>query len=245
MFKKMQLLSPSDITCKENLIFHEPVQYTIKNTDLEYEKIKIETNYPNGEEGPLVIESPFLFSFGVNERRDKYSNRLVGYSIPVCLWSKDKKPTQEEKDFYEFLKFLTESCHKKLDEEYCTEMANCLNYPLYQKDKTKPPVLYAKLMYSERLDKIISLFRVKGNKNPDPLDFLNKYCNVKLALLIEGIYISDEVVSIQMKVHEVYVKPLKQRQSLLNIEEEEEQEEEESEEEEETEEEEEQEEEEG
>ena len=215
----MQLKSPSDICCKENLIFHVPVQYNVKNTKLEYERIKIETNYPNNKQGPLIIESPLLFSFGVNERRDKPTNKLIGYSIPVCLWSKDKKPTQEEKDFYEFLKFLTESCHEKLDEEYCPEMANCLNYPLYQKDKTKPPVLYAKLMYSEKSDKILSSFRVKGNQDPDPLDFLNQYCNVKLALLIEGIYISDKVVSIQMKVYEVYVKPLKQRELLLAIEE--------------------------
>ena len=215
----MQLKSPSDICCKENLIFHVPVQYNVKNTKLEYERIKIETPYPNNKQGPLVIESPLLFSFGVNERRDKLTNKLVGYSIPVCLWSKDKKPTPEEKEFFECLNFLHKSCFEKLKDEYCVEMANCLNHPLYQKDKTKSPVLYAKLKYSEKSDKILSSFRVKGNQDPDPLEFLNQYCNVKLALLIEGIYISGSVVSIQMKVHEVYVKPLKQRELLLTIEE--------------------------
>ena len=34
---------------------------------------------------------------------------------------------------------------------------------------------------------------------------------------IEGIYISKNVTSLQIKVHEVYVKPLKPRESLLNI----------------------------
>ena len=214
----MHLISPSKL-CKENLIFHEVVAHTVKNTDLEYERIKIETNYPNNKKGPLVIESPFLFSFGVNERRDKVTNSLVGYSIPVCLWSKDKKLTPEEKEFFKCLKFLEESCFDKLENVYGPEIANSLSQLLYQKDETKSPVLYAKLMYSEKSDKILSLFKVKGNQNPDPLDFLNQYCNVKLALLIEGIYISESVVSIQMKVHEVYIKPLKQRQSLLTIEE--------------------------
>ena len=48
-----------------------------------------------------------------------------------------------------------------------------------------------------------------------------------MALIIEGIFISKTVTSLQMKVHECYVKPLKPRESLLTIEEEEEEEEEE------------------
>ena len=217
----MQLKSPSDICCKENLIFHKPVQYTVKNSKSVYHRIKIETTYPNDKQGPLVIESPLLFSFGVNERRDKYTNKLVGYSIPVCLWSKDKKPTQEEEEFFKCLKFLEKSCFDQLEDVYGPEIASSLSKLLYhnQKDKTKPPVLYAKLKYSEKSDKIFSSFRMKGNQDPDPLDFLNQYCNVKMALLVEGIYISESVVSIQMKVEEVYVKPLKQRELLMTIEE--------------------------
>ena len=43
-----------------------------------------------------------------------------------------------------------------------------------------------------------------------------------MALIIEGIFISKTVTSLQIKVHECYVKPLKPRESLLTIEEEEE-----------------------
>ena len=45
-----------------------------------------------------------------------------------------------------------------------------------------------------------------------------------MALIIEGIFISKTVTSLQIKVHECYVKPLKPRESLLTIEEEEEEE---------------------
>ena len=48
-----------------------------------------------------------------------------------------------------------------------------------------------------------------------------------MALVIEGVFISKTVTSLQIKVHECYVKPLKPRESLLTIEEEEEEEEEE------------------
>ena len=43
-----------------------------------------------------------------------------------------------------------------------------------------------------------------------------------MALIIEGIFISKTVTSLQIKVHECYVKPLKPGESLLTIEEEEE-----------------------
>ena len=42
-----------------------------------------------------------------------------------------------------------------------------------------------------------------------------------MALIIEGIFISKTVTSLQIKVHECYVKPLKPREALLTIEEEE------------------------
>ena len=84
------------------------------------------------------------------------------------------------------------------------------------------PVLYAKLIYSEKSKKILSLFKEKGGKDLNPFKHINQYCNVKLALIIEGIFISKTVTSLQIKVHECYVKPLKPRESLITIEEEEE-----------------------
>ena len=45
-----------------------------------------------------------------------------------------------------------------------------------------------------------------------------------MALIIEGIFISKTVTSLQIKVHECHVKPLKPRESLLTIEEENEEE---------------------
>ena len=164
----------------------------------------------------------------MNERLDRVTEEIIGYSIPVSLWSKDKKPTKEEKEFASCLKFIEKSCNEKLEEFYGPEVSNSLGKLIYypNNDKKRPPMLYAKLIYSEKSDEILSIFRVKGNQDPDPLVFLNKYCTVKMALIIESIFISDSVVSIQVKVHEVYVKSQKQkeRQSLLTIPEESEEE---------------------
>ena len=43
-----------------------------------------------------------------------------------------------------------------------------------------------------------------------------------MALIIEGIFINKTVTSLQIKVHECYIKELKPRESLLTIEEEDE-----------------------
>ena len=63
---------------------------------------------------------------------------------------------------------------------------------------------------------------MKGKKKVNPFNYLNQYCNVKMALIIEGIFISKTVSSLQIKVHECYIKELKPRESLLTIEEEDE-----------------------
>ena len=189
------------------------------------------------KKGSLVIETPFLFSFGVNEKKDQNTNKLVGYSIPVCLWEKDSSPNLKEDQFYQFLCKLTEICQKNLEEEYGPDLAYSLSEPLYYKqieytdkkgkkktkrDPSAAPVLYAKLIYSEKLKKILSLFHVKGKKKVNPFNYLNQYCNVKMALIIEGIFIGKTVTSLQIKVHECYIKELKPRESLLTIEEEDE-----------------------
>ena len=65
------------------------------------------------------------------------------------------------------------------------------------------------------------MFKGKGGKDLNPFKYINQYCNVKMAVIVEGIFISKTVTSLQLKVHECYIKPLKPRESLLSIEEEE------------------------
>ena len=230
----MQLTSIQDLN-PQSIIFNEAKEYNVKDSKMKYKRIPIETVYPNGKKGSLVIETPFLFSFGVNEKKDQNTNKLVGYSIPVCLWEKDSSPNLKEEQFYRFLCKLTEICKEYLEEEYGADLASSLSEPLYYKqieytdkkgkkktkrDPSAAPVLYAKRVYSDKLKKILSLFHVKGKKKVNPFNYLNQYCNVKMALIIEGIFISKTVTSLQIKVHECYIKELKPRESLLKIEEE-------------------------
>ena len=230
----MQLSSYENIT-QENIIFNEAKEYKVKDSKIKYKRIPIEVKYPNGKKGALVLESPVLFSFGVNEKKNQETNKLVGYSIPVCLWAKDSEPNTKEKAFFVILNDVVSMCHSHLESEYGADLASSLSLPFYYKqieytdkkgkkktkvDESSAPVLYAKLIYSEKSKKILSLFKGKGGKDLNPFKYINQYCNVKLALIIEGIFISKTVTSLQIKVHECYVNPLKPRETLLKIEEE-------------------------
>ena len=84
-----------------------------------------------------------------------------------------------------------------------------------KRDESAAPVLSIKLIYSEKSKKILSLFKTKGKDSVNPFKYLGQYCNVKMAIIIEGIFMSKTITSIQVKAHEVYIKPLKPLQSLL------------------------------
>ena len=230
----MRLSKYEDVT-KENIIFNKTKEYKVKDTNIKYKRIKIEVNYPNGKRGPLVVETPLLFSFGVSENKDQKKGKLNGYSIPVCLWDRDGVPNQKELSFFEVINSINSLCQNHLEEEYGPDLASYMTSPFYfktitytdkkgrektKKDDTSAPLLYAKLIYSEKSKKILSLFKGKGGRDLNPFKYINQYCNVKLALIIEGIFISKTVTSLQIKVHECYVKPLKPREALLTIEEE-------------------------
>ena len=185
---------------------------------------------PNGKLTPLVVETPFLFPFGISERKDQETNKVSGYSIPVCLWKKDVEPSQKEMNFFNNLNKVQELCHDHLSREYDENEAACLSDVLYykqieqvdgkgkikkKKDKSSAPVLYVKLIYSSENKKFSTIFKVKGNKEVKPLDYKDKYFNTRMAIIFDSIYLGKTSISIQVKAHEVYILPFEERKSIL------------------------------
>ena len=165
----MQLSKLENLT-KENSAFHEPKDFQLRNSNIKYKRIKIETKLPNGKTSPLVLETPFLFSFGVSERQNQETIQLNGYSIHVYLWKKDEKPNQKEEDFYTALKKIHSVCQDHLAEYYGDNEASSFGEILYykqieyqnskgktkkKKDESSSPVLYVKLIYSDKTKKNI------------------------------------------------------------------------------------------
>ena len=136
-----------------------------------------------------------MFSFGISERKDQETNKISGYSIPVCLWKKDAEPNQKETNFLNIINKVFDLCQNHLSREYGENEATSLSEILYykqveyidpkgkskkKKDKTTAPVLYVKLIYSSDTKKFSTLFRVKGKEEVKPLDYKDKYFNTRM-----------------------------------------------------------------
>ena len=174
----MQLSSFENIT-EDNIVFHSAKKHNVPNSKIKYQRIKIERKLPNGKLTPLVVETPFLFSFGISERKDQETNKISGYSIPVCLWKKDAEPNQKETNFFNTINKVQDLCRDHLSSDYGENEATSLSEILYykqieyvdkkgktkkRKDKTSAPVLYVKLIYSSDTKKFSTIFRVKGKR---------------------------------------------------------------------------------
>lgn len=205
---------------KKTIIFNQPREFN--KDDISYKRIPIEIKYSKTKKGPLIIQTPFLYSFGVSENIDKKSGKLNGYSIPACLWSKGTSPNTREQSFYDVLILLKNLCEENLGSE--------VSLPLYYKkieikdrkgnkktkiDESAAPILYSKLIYSDKSKKFLSLFNGAKGEKLDPLKYIDFNCCVKLALTIEGIFISENTTSLQIKVYECYVKELPEKKSLI------------------------------
>ena len=227
----MQLSIFENIT-EDNIVFQTAKKHKVPNSKIKYERIKFERKLPNGKTTPLVVETPFLFSFGISERKDQETNKINGYSIPVCVWKKDAEPNQKETNFLNIIKKVYNLCQDHLSREYGENEASSLSDMLYYKqveqvdkkgktkkkrDESSSPVLYVKLIYSSDTKKFSTIFRVKGNKEVKPLDYKDKYFNTRMAIIFYSIYKGRNSVSIQVKAHEVHILPFEERKSILDF----------------------------
>ena len=86
----MMLTSYENLT-QDNIIFKEAKEFKVKDSKIKYKRIPIEIKYSNGKKGPLVIETPFVFSFGVSEKKNQETNKLVGYGLKIANQIRKKK----------------------------------------------------------------------------------------------------------------------------------------------------------
>ena len=235
----MQLSSFENIN-EDNIVFHSAKKFKIPNSKMKYERIKIEMKLPDDKTTPLVVATPILFSFGLSERKDQETNKINGYSIPICLWKKDAEPNQKETNFLNIINKVQELCQDHISREYGGNESSSLSDMLYyklqeyhdkkgkpkkKKDLSSSPVLYVKLIYSTETKKFSAIFKVKGKQEVKPLEYKDKFFNTRMAIIFDSIYLGGKSISIQVKAHEVHILPFEERKPLLEYIEEEEEEE--------------------
>lgn len=172
---------------------------------------------------PLILKTPpNLLSFGVQEIKEKETDTVIGYQMPICLWDK-RKTSNEEKLFSSKLEDIQNYCKEYLDDsrdEYSNITDDLLNkfnilnwkYENGVKVEEKGPILYVKLMNNKNKNITTYFVDDKTNTNIDPLDFLNKKCLVEAAIKFDNIVINNRV-QLQLRLFEVRVKRINNRKT--------------------------------
>lgn len=204
------------------MIFSQSQKNTIPNSVLTYQRININSRNEDGTVGDLILKTPMLFSFGVQESKSMETKEINGYVMPLCMWDRNN-PSAEERAWTDMFDKICNHCKEYLVNnkndigKWDLEMNDLKKFnPLHWKrDKTTGrieegtgPTLYAKLISSKRdgVDKILSSFYDADTcEEINPLDILNKYCHVIAAIKIESIFIGTRI-ALQIKLWEVEVR---------------------------------------
>lgn len=199
-----------------NIIFSDPQAGSIPDSKpaISFKRINIQTRNPDGSIGDLILETEKLFSFGVSENVNMETGKVNGYVLPLCLYNKDC-PSEKEKEWVTTFNNIVDkikshliNVRESIDQDDLDERdLKKLNPLYYKKEKGKivdgaGPALYAKLMMSKKLNKIMTLFINPSNDQEiDPLELIGKFGFAKSAIKFESIFIGNKI-SLQIKVHE-------------------------------------------
>lgn len=219
-------LTPASGYKTSRMIFSDPVAGSIPNSkpSIEFMRIFIKTKNADGTIGDLILPTERLFSFGIQQNVSQETGKVNGYSMPLCMWSKEDDPNasneqrEKEKEWVETFEAIIDKCKKHLIEvkkevkQYTLEMsdlkkfAQCLYWKRHEGEIVEGvgPVLYTKLIESKKQGKILTMFYDKDDNEIPFSDLEGKYCHTSAAVKIESIFIGSKI-SLQVKLWEAEV----------------------------------------
>lgn len=217
MSKNTMLTTASGYNTK-NMIFADPVSATAPTQPpLPYKRVQISTRNPDKSVGDLVLLTPRVYSFGIDENTDPTTKKKNGYSLSLCLYDQKNGvacPTEEQTAFVKTFDAIIARCkahimdNKETLEKYDLEEAELkkLN-PLYYKREMgkivpgRGPTFYAKLMYGRKSEKIVTTFKDVNDNVLDPMSNLKRHCFATAAIKFESIFVGTKI-AVQIKVYE-------------------------------------------
>jgi Protein of unknown function (DUF2738) len=225
--KQTTVLSTIENYDVSRMVFGQPIE--VNSNGVKFMRVPITTRNPDGSQGDLLFSTPELFSFGVQEDKDKATGKTTGYSMSFCMWNRNGA-TDEEK---QWIRKFEEICDhaknhlvenrasiKKFDLEHrdLKRFANVLYYKRLEDgsiDTSKGPTLYPKLIVSKKsgTPKILTTFHnANTGAKMDPEEIMGqgigqgKPCTVVGAIKFDGIFVGVTGISIQLKVWEAVVR---------------------------------------
>ena len=235
-----QVISVKNLN-QNNIVFAEFKADKATNTKTQTGRVSISYKYPDGSVGPLLISTlKNRYSFGVSQNKafdDSKSDQPLGYTLPICLCSRDGATAEEREwvqSFEKLVQFIKEWCvaNRKSFKKPTLEISDLKKFgQLYRKkdDDGNPvsePTMYAKLIENRSKGTVLTKFFEEENRKiveiQDFKTLIGQGCHVTAVIKFESIFVGTNL-SLQYKIHQALVKRVaNQTKCLFEVDEQEE-----------------------
>lgn len=212
----------------DNIVFEEVKKCTTGSVS--YQRIPIKYMV-NGKKDELVVETPVLFTYGVQENRQRDDKAVSQADKPVESYSLSLVMADEPTTC--LFEQILERCKEHLRQKSTQKALSKFNLPVdvmnifYRKREDGevvegvPPTMYPKL-YTEFCKhkssgippKITTKFYDLNDEPIDPLTLVGKRADVQAAVVVRDIYVGTSPI-IQLKVNDVIVHDIKDARRRL------------------------------
>jgi hypothetical protein len=225
----MKLTTIEEFNAK-NLIFDTPKQKKVPEQDTTYHESNVSIRYPDGTKGPLIMQLPRCFTYGIS---NKFSDAVDKLTLSIYLGEDRENMSEDHKRAATVLNDIVNACKqytltddvKKMIGQYDLEERDLkgMSFLKPQKDRDtkkplldRPPTMNIKFMVRNdketRSKEIVSKFYVEGEfdeaGNPvstDPREYLNRQGTCIPVLKIESIFLGAKY-TVKAKIFECDIK---------------------------------------
>ena len=216
----------------DNLFFEKPKQCTMKS-NIKFSRIYPKYRYPNGKIDKVYIQTPELFSWGIQENKNQED--VSNYTFSFVMYDRIEEASKEQQNTIDIFEQILEKIKTHLKKAETKEDLNQFQLDshvdmmdiFYRKnDKGQlvsgaSPILYPKLQTKfgkNRCIEITTDFRSINDEVINPYDILGVRCMAAGNIVLDNIFIvSEKKPIIQLKLDEVIITDQFKRMSRLRL----------------------------
>ena len=206
----------------DNLFFEKPKQGTVLGKGgIKFSKIYPKYKYPNGQTDKVYIQTPELFSWGVQENKNQ--DNISNYTFSFVMYDRNAGVSIEQQNMIDIFEQILEKIKTHLKKAETKEALNQFQLDAHvdmmdifyrKKDKGQlvsgmSPTLYPKLQTKfgkNRCLEITTEFRDINDESINSYDLLGVRCLAAGNIVIDNIFITSEKKPlIQLKLEEAII----------------------------------------
>ena len=201
----------------DNLFFEKPKQCTMKSS-IKFSRIYPKYRYPNGQVDKVYIQTPELFSWGIQENKNQ--DNISNYTFSFVMYDRNEEVSKEQQNTIDIFEQILEKIKTHLKKAETKEALNQFQLDAHvdmmdifyrKKDKGQlvsgvPPTLYPKLQTKFGNLEITTEFRNINDELINPYDLHGVRCQAAGNIVIDNIFIASEKKPlIQLKLDEAII----------------------------------------